>query len=124
MKFMPALLLPLSLLAACSSVEEFAGTEPIVDMKGVNVARYESDLSDCRSYADEVDIAAKTASSAAVGAVAGGVIGAAVGNSGTAQRAAGVGAASGTLRGAGEGVRERRMVIRNCLTGRGYAVLN
>lgn len=49
---------------------------------------------------------------------------AAVGNSDTAQRAAGMGGATGTLSGVSAGVGERRQVIRNCLTGRGYLVLN
>lgn len=114
----------LTFLAGCTSVEKLTGNEPIVDTQGISIAMYEADLEQCRQYADQVDIAAKTTSSAAAGAIAGAVIGASVGNSETARQGAGVGAASGVLRGAGDGVNERGRVIRNCLAGRGYRVLN
>jgi hypothetical protein len=52
------------------------------------------------------------------------VIGAAAGNSETAKRGAGVGTASGTLSGTGKVMAERQRVVRNCLAGRGYLVLN
>jgi hypothetical protein len=58
------------------------------------------------------------------GAVVGGVFGAVVGNSNTAQRAAGGGAVLGAARSTGSVVRERDRVVRNCLLGRGYRVLN
>ncbi|NCX41364.1 MAG: glycine zipper family protein, partial [Burkholderiaceae bacterium] len=35
------------LLAACAG----ADVRPIVDMKGVNEARYENDLAECQNYA-------------------------------------------------------------------------
>ena len=53
------------------------------------------------------------------GAVVGGVIGAAAGNSNTAKRGAGIGAATGTLRGAGDAMQERERVVKNCLSYRG-----
>ncbi len=58
------------------------------------------------------------------GAVIGGVFGAVLGNRSTAQRGAGVGAVGGGARGVGEGLRERERVIKSCLIGRGYQVLN
>ena len=59
-----------------------------------------------------------------VGAVVGSVFGAVLGNSGTAKRGAGIGAVGGGASGAGEGLREREQVIKRCLIGRGYRVLN
>lgn len=54
----------------------------------------------------------------------GGALGAIAGNSGTAERAAGVGGVIGGAKGAGSGLRERDRVVKNCLRGRGYRVLN
>ena len=52
------------------------------------------------------------------------VLRAIAGNSDTAERAAGVGGVIGGAKGAGSGLRERDRVVKNCLRGRGYRVLN
>ena len=109
-------LLP-AVLAACAS-------EPIIDPKGVNTVQYRQDLADCRAIADQVAVGKQAAGSAVAGAVVGAAVGAAVGNSDTAQRAAGAGAAVGAAKGTGRGLNERERVVRNCLRGRGYNVLN
>lgn len=111
-------------LTGCRGVEELTGRDPIVDMKGVNVAQYETDLAECQDYADQVQTGRQVATGAAAGAVVGGAVGAIVGNSQTAARTAGVGAVTGGLQGAGGGMSDRRIVIRNCLRNRGYSVLN
>lgn len=120
---MPAkllLLLPLILLAGCRATDD----RPIVDMQGVSVTQYNSDLAQCQAYADEVETGRQVARGAVGGAVVGGAVGAVVGNSDTAQRTAGAGAVLGAARGTGEAMRERDRVLRNCLIGRGYRVLN
>lgn len=100
--------------------------KPIVDMKGVNSYQYEQDLEECSTYADEVALGQKTAE----GAVAGAVVGAAVGaiwdghRGNSVERSAATGAVLGGAGGAGSGVSERRSVVKNCLRGRGYRVLN
>lgn len=111
-------LLPL-VLAACTTTDEV-----IIDRKGVNPAAYEQDLAECREYSDEVKTGEKAAKGAASGAVVGGLIGAAVGNSRDAQRGAGAGAVTGGARGVAEGERDQQQVVKNCLRGRGYRVLN
>ena len=111
-------------LAACSSAETLTGNNPIIDTQGVSISQYNADLSECQAYADEVQIAAKATSGAVSGAVVGGVFGAVIGSSDTAKRGAGVGAVGGTARGVSEGLRERQRVIKRCLIGRGYRVLN
>lgn len=112
------------LLVSCSSIEDLTGNNPIIDTQRVNLAHYEADLQQCQNYANEVAIAQKATSGAVTGAVVGGVFGAVVGNSGTAKKGAGIGAVGGGARGVGEGVRERERVIKRCLIGRGYRVLN
>ena len=124
MKYSLYILLMLSLLSSCRQVGEMTGNRPIVDTKGVDPEVYEADLQECYVFADQVQAGRKVATGAATGAVVGGVIGAAAGNSNTAKRGAGIGAATGTLRGAGDVMQERERVVRNCLSYRGYLVLN
>ena len=124
MKFKTLAAVMLFTLTACSSIEDITGNTPIIDTQGVNLSRYEGDLAECRTYADEVQIAQKAAAGSVSGAVIGGLLGAVWGNSNTAQRGAGVGAVSGGAKGVIGGVRERDRVIKRCLMGRGYRVLN
>ncbi len=113
-------LLVTTLIAGCRAMDD----RPIVDMQGVNIGQYNADLVECQTYADEVEAGRQIARGAVGGAVVGGAVGAAVGNSNTAQRTAGAGAVLGASRGAQSAINERERVIRNCLRGRGYRVLN
>jgi outer membrane lipoprotein SlyB len=113
------LLLTVALISACTTTDEI-----IIDRKGVDEARYQVDLAECQSYASEVRTGEKAAKGAASGAVVGGLIGAAVGNSRDAQRGAGAGAVTGAARGVSAGERDEVQVVKQCLRGRGYRVLN
>jgi outer membrane lipoprotein SlyB len=106
----------LALLSGCSS-----HPGPIVDTKGVNMAHYETDLEECQAYADQVRIEKGVAKGAVAGAAVGGATGAVVGDAG---EGAGVGAITGAARSAQIGTREKSQVVKNCLRGRGYKVLN
>ena len=97
---------------------------PIVDMKGVNTAAYEADLSECAEYAKEVEAGKQIAIGAAAGAAVGGLIGASVGNADRAKRSSGAGATYGGARGGMRACDERNNVLRTCLRNRGYSVLN
>jgi outer membrane lipoprotein SlyB len=117
------IVLSLSALTACQS-RPYAW-EPIIDRQGVDMNRYLSDLAECKSYGDEVQVAQTAASGAAGGAAVGGAVGVIVGDSSrSAARGAGVGAIAGGTRSAAAAQQERNIIIRNCLTGRGYRVLN
>ena len=109
------------MLAACRAITPDA---PIVDTRGISTAQYEQDFIECEQFSDQTSVSADTGTGILGGAVVGGVLGAAVGNSSTAQRGAGVGAIVGGVRSAGSSVREKERVLRRCLTGRGYRVLN
>ncbi len=115
-----------TLLAGCATGQSpYVGSrDVIVDTQGVDHYTYQRDLADCRAYADQVGVAGRTATGAVGGAVVGGLLGAAAGNSTTAQRAAGVGAVAGGAGGVASGYSERQRVVRNCMSGRGYRVLN
>ncbi len=117
-------ILALLFIAACSGNRNQPGGHIIIDTKGVNMANYQQDLAECQNYATEVDTAGNVAGGAVSGAVVGGLIGAAGGDSGTAKRAAGAGAIAGTARGVGKSRNSKSQVVKNCLRGRGYKVLN
>ncbi len=94
---------------------------PIIDKRGVNMETYAQDLAECTEYADSVNVVEGTARGAAVGAV----IGAAVGSiSGRADEGAGYGAASGGVRSGLQEQNTKENVIKRCISGRGYRVLN
>lgn len=117
-------LLPCFLLvAACSAMQDPSGA--IVDLRGVDRKQYEIDLADCRAYADEAPVGRHVATGAAGGAAVGAVGGAVSGANKTGiGQAAGVGAVyGGTIAGV-SAVGEHRHVLRECLRGRGYRVLN
>lgn len=113
-------------LAGCATGKSpYVGSrDVIVDTANVDPYVYQRDLADCRAYADEVSVAGRGATRAAGGAVVGGLLGAAVGNSSTAKRGAGAGAVVGGASGTASGYSERQKVVRNCMIGRGYRVLN
>ena len=94
----------------------------IIDPAGVDMGQYQTDLSLCQNISKQVD--SKAGAGAVSGALVGGLIGAALGNSDTAKKGAGIGAISGTARGARATKREKHKVIKNCLLNKGYVVLN
>ncbi|MCI5106148.1 MAG: glycine zipper domain-containing protein [Pseudomonadales bacterium] len=107
-------------LTACQGLQD----DPIIDPRGVNMTQYQRDLAACRAIAGQVEVGQDTAAGAVAGAVAGAAIGAIVGDSDTAQGGAGVGAVLGGSRAAMRSLREQERVVRRCLNGRGYRVLN
>lgn len=109
----------------------------IVDMEGVDQAQYQKDLQSCQGAGTQVQekqperegIVRGAARGAAIGAAAGAVSG----NSGSqgAKSGAGAGVAASGIRNA-KNRREAKvdtkneidMVVKNCMRGRGYTVLN
>jgi outer membrane lipoprotein SlyB len=101
-----------------------ANYRPIVDNKGVDLNRYEADLSECQSYATQTAGAAQSAAAgAAVGAILGAAVAAAAGSSYDRDASARVGALSGAVGAGAGGERNQKNIINRCLTGRGYRVL-
>lgn len=115
-----SLALSVTLLSACTTTDEV-----IIDRKGVDMAKYAADKAECEQYAREVRTGEKAARGAASGAVVGGAVGAIVRDSTEgAVQGAGVGAVTGGVRGLSEGERDKVRVVKRCLAGRGYRVLN
>ncbi|WP_128113272.1 glycine zipper family protein [Polynucleobacter necessarius] len=119
------------LLALCSLVVVSVGcagadVRPLVDMKGVNEAAYEKDLQECQAYAkDQSGMGSTAAKGAGAGAVVGGLLGLVTGGNTTGiVQAAGAGAVVGGAGGAFTGNQAQEGVVKRCLSGRGYKVLN
>lgn len=110
-------------LAGCAS------DEPIVDLKGVDQQRYAQDVAECREIADQVGVGGSAAGGGALGALGGAAVGAAIGAvTGNPGRGASIGAAGGgtggVIKGTQRGYDKQERVLRNCLKGRGYKVLD
>lgn len=98
-----------------------ANPTPIVDTKGVDPELYAQDRAECEKYTDEINIAEGAAKGAAVGVATGAAYGVIGGNVYTG---AGWGAISGGTQSALEADRTQQQVWKNCMSGRGYRVLN
>tara|TARA_R110002095_G_scaffold59540_1_gene51003 strand:- start:192 stop:551 length:360 start_codon:yes stop_codon:yes gene_type:complete len=109
----------LALLSACTSSKEI-----IIDRKGVDMNQYYADLDECRGYSSEVKTTEKGTRGAVSGAVVGGAVGAILNGSDGAARGAGVGAVTGGAKGLSKGESDKINVVKRCLSGRGYHVLN
>jgi len=96
----------------------------IIDTQGVNMDAYYQDLADCENYARQIDVASETTEGVVEGAVVGGVLGAVLGNHKTAEKSAGAGAVLGGVKGNKRARYEQERIVRRCLGGRGYNVLN
>ena len=108
--------LALVALAACSS-----HPEPIVDTKGVDMSVYDADLAECSEYAEQIHAGKGVAKGAAGGAVVGAATGAISGEVG---RGAGYGSIWGATSSGLDADRDKQRVVKQCLRGRGYKVLN
>ena len=68
MKRLVPIVVLFALSSACTTTDEI-----IIDKKGVDMSRYDQDLSECKAYATEVQTGKKVAKGAASGAVVGGL---------------------------------------------------
>ena len=100
--------------------------KPVIDAKtSAHPERYDADLAECRELAKQgANPGGSAAGGALIGAGVGAAFAAATGNRDAAGRAAGGGAVLGGAKGAGTGADEQRTIVRNCMNGRGYRVLN
>lgn len=123
--------------SASPSTESISGWRPLIDTKGVNAARYETDLRDCQTFASqnrEAERANVKKGALRGGLITGGIVVAATvltGGvallpmmAGTAAAATGVGALNGAAEGAAVADAAWRGTVSSCLRGRGYTVLN
>jgi outer membrane lipoprotein SlyB len=113
-----------TLIAGCATNQMGASYRPIIDTRGVDFKRYEADLTDCQQYAHQSMGASDGAAAGAVaGAALGAVLAAAAGSRYSRSQHARVGAVGGAVGTAAEAESSQRSIIRKCLAGRGYSVL-
>lgn len=109
-----------ALLTACAG----ANYRPLIDSQSIDMNKYESDLKQCQQYATQTgDAAQKAVVGAAAGAVFGALLAAAGGNRYDQDASAKIGLITGAASGGLQGETDQRNIIKNCLSGRGYRVL-
>lgn len=98
---------------------------PVIDPKtSAHPENFQSDLGECRQIAEGGAAKGAALAGAGVGGAIGAGLAVATGHPNAVGQAAGGGAVIGGARGGAASNREKRMIVRNCLKGRGYAVLN
>jgi outer membrane lipoprotein SlyB len=102
-----------------SSILDMA--KPIIDTKGVDMTLYETDLEECKVYFNDISTIKSIAKGTATGTAVGAVIEAI-----SDKRKDGIelGAVSGGTRSGLRAIREKENILKRCLKGRGYKVLN
>jgi len=111
-----------ALLTACVSQPY----TPVIDhVNGQNMTTYTNDLASCQRLASERMSAMQGAGAGAIaGALLGGAIMAALGgNSDAIVQVAGATAIAGAAGGAADGLNNTASIVNNCMSGRGYRVL-
>ena len=124
LKLWLSIALAITLTGCANGYRYGAPKEVIIDTLGVDPYQYEVDLADCKDNAANIDVSNRTVEGAAEGAVIGAVLGAVVGNSNTTKRGAGAGAVLGGVKSSERARHEQRHIVKRCLIGRGYKVLN
>ncbi len=104
------------ILAGCA-----AHPEPIIDKQGVNEEIFAQDWVECEAYSEEIVIGKGIAKGTATGAAVGGVAGAIDGD---VAKGAAYGGLYGATRSGLDADRDKQMVFKRCMRGRGYRVLN
>lgn len=112
-----------ALLAGCAA--PMHSYQPLVDGDTTST-QYQRDLQDCRAYAMTKPSAEN---SAAAGAIFGALAGVAIlavggGRHGLGNEAAGIGALLGGVEGYSKGAEGQQGIVKRCLVGRGYKVLD
>jgi outer membrane lipoprotein SlyB len=98
---------------------------PVIDMQGLDMARYSADLEGCRGYARQLDPNKKAMEALIGGIVLGALVGAAVGgNRYQAEHGAIYGGTAGVTAGGARAVLKQETIMANCMAGRGYRVLS
>ena len=123
MKYTVVILL-LLLVTSCvsnNSTSILDQAKPIIDTKGVDMTLYETDLEECKAYSNDISTIKSIAKGSATGAAVGAVIEAI---SDRRKDAIEIGAVTGGTQSGLRAAREKEQILKRCLKGRGYKVLN
>ncbi len=118
-----SLFFTLIILTGCVSTLSdpiFSGSKPIIDKKGVDLNAYEVDLEECTEYANEISVGQSILKGSAAGAAIGGAIEVLTDK----EDAIELGTISGGAKSGITSVRQKERIVKKCLRGRGYKILN
>jgi len=123
MKISTLLFFSILILTGCVSTASdpiFSGSKPIIDKKGIDLNIYEADLEECTEYANEISVEQSILKGSVTGAAIGGVVEVLTDK----EDAIEVGAITGGAKSGILSVRQKEQIVKKCLKGRGYKVLN
>jgi len=118
---MKTLTIALLMLTLAGCATRGANYVPVVDTKYKDPAALQNDTRECQQYALQ---RANAEQGAVVGALVGALLGAALAPRGHRNYVAGQGAIIGGVGGAASANETQEVIIKRCLAGRGYNVLN
>ena len=96
----------------------------IIDTRGVDESVFKKDYSECSDFAKNIDLTERTLKQGAVAGATGAAVGAIIGGEEAAKKIGGSAAVLNAVEANLDGRNEQAKVIKNCLRGRGYKVLN
>jgi outer membrane lipoprotein SlyB len=104
------------ILVSCAS-----NPDPIIDQQGVNQEKFVQDWGECEAYSKEIDTVKGISKGAATGVIVGGIISAIDGDK---RKNTAYGGLYGATRSGLDADRDKQMIFKRCMRGRGYRVLN
>ena len=96
----------------------------IIDTRGVDESVFKKDYSECSDFAKNIDLTERTLKQGAVAGATGAAVGAIIGGEEAAKKIGGSAAVLNAVEANLDGRIEQAKIIKNCLRGRGYKVLN
>ena len=96
----------------------------IIDTRGVDESVFKKDYSECSDFAKNIDLTERTLKQGAVAGATGAAVGAIIGGEEAAKKIGGSAAVLNAVEANLDGRSEQAKIIKNCLRGRGYKVLN
>ena len=96
----------------------------IIDTRGVDESVFKKDYSECSDFAKNIDLTERTLKQGAVAGATGAAVGAIIGGEEGAKKIGGSAAVLNAVEANLDGRNEQAKIIKNCLRGRGYKVLN
>ena len=96
----------------------------IIDTRCVDESVFKKDYSECSDFAKNIDLTERTLKQGAVAGATGAAVGAIIGGEEAAKKIGGSAAVLNAVEANLDGRNEQAKIIKNCLRGRGYKVLN
>ena len=96
----------------------------IIDTRGVDESVFKKDYSECSDFAKNIDLTDRTLRQGAVAGATGAAVGAIIGGEEAAKKIGGSAAVLNAVEANLDGRSEQAKIIKNCLRGRGYKILN